>query len=483
MSEEERYSDWWNWSYPAKILAGMLLLAAAIMAADGLVRRFGSPWMKRAFDHVFLLALVSGMLAAFSAFAEDHAPLVNVLWAMALIAIIGSFLWRRSRLVQGGATLCLIFSPLMPVLFVQMLTWPCWSESPGPLPAIAPSQRTGTPVFLFVFDEWSWLRSTRDGQFLPMFANVRALCERSVVFRQAVSPHRDTMQSLPRFIFQTGQTFVVGRGQTAFEDGEGQTPSRELPSLFPSARRHGYRSWLLGWCHPYGHILGDQVDVCRSYFPGDDLGPLESVAGTLLENSRHWTDPVSRQFGPPLLHRIEAQDWYRMGLHYRDDMLQVLAECPAASVVLCHVPAPHAPYVFNPDGSYHGVDAGMNDTDGYLRQLGYTDMLIGRIVATLRKTGKFDDAMLLLTSDHGWRFDPDPAFRQDPDWDRRVPLIVKLPRQTTKHIIDEPLCTNRIKPLLEAVFRGETRMHDLLEVIREAAARDCKESEDAAATA
>ena len=468
MSEEERYCDWWNWSYPVKILLGLVTLGAGASMLDGLIRRYGSPWLKRAFDHLFLVALVSGMLAAFPAFAEDHPQLVNVLWIVALLGIAGSFLWRRSRLVHGAAVLCLIFSPLIPILFVQMLTWPRWSESLGPVPTIRPADRAGTPVFIFVFDEWSWLHSTRDGQFLPMFPNVRALCEQSVVFRRTVSPHRETMQSLPRFIFQTGQTLVVGNGQTMFQDGPSETPSRESPSLFAAAREHGYRSWLLGWFHPYSHLLGDQVDVCRSYFPGNDKGPVDAVAGVLLENSRHWTDPVSRRFGPPLLKRIEAEDWYRMGLQYRRDMLDVLAQCPAGNVVLCHVPSPHAPYVFNPDGSYHGVDAGMSDTDGYLRQLAYMDTLVGQIVATLRASGKFDDALLLLTSDHGWRFDPGPAFRQDSDWDRHVPLIVKLPRQTAEHFIDEPFCTNRIEPLLEAVFRGESRPQQLLDVIHAA---------------
>ena len=446
-------------------------------ALDGLVRRYGAPWLKRAFDHAFLVALVSGMLAAFPALAEDHLQLVNVLWVVALVGIAGSFLWRRSRLVHGAAALCLIFSPLMPILFVQMLTWPQWSQSLGPLPAIPPADRAGTPVFLFVFDEWSWLRSTRDDQFLPMLPNVRTLCEQSVVFRRTVSPHRDTMQSLPRFIFQTAQTFAVGNGRTTFQNGPGETPSCELPSLFSAARRNGYRSWLLGWFHPYSHVLGDQVDVCRSYFPGNENGFVETVAGGLLENSRYWTDPVSQRLGPPLLKRFEAEDWYRMGPllppRHAQGSRRVFGREPGS---LSRADAARAVRV----QSRRELPRRRCGHERYGRLLAAARIpgrLVGQIVTTLRTSGKFDDALLLLTSDHGWRFDPDPAFRHDSDWDRHVPLIVKLPRQTTKHVIDEPFCTNRIGPLLEAVFRGESRTPQLLEVIR-AAARERESKND-----
>ena len=451
MDPEERYCGWWGRADLARIFGGAFLLAVVAMTLDALVRRSGSFWLKRIFNHVFLALLVSGLLAAFPAFTENHPHVVLALWIVALVAIAGSLVWRRSPLVRGAVVFCLIFSPLIPLLFVQMLTWHSWSppSEPG---AVHANREWGPSVFLFVFDEWSWLRSTRDGEFLPMFQNTRALCEQATLYRRAISPDRNTMQSLPRFIFQTDKTFVVGNRETWFRDGDREVPTREFPSLFLSARKHGYASYLLGWYHPYRHVLGSQVDFCRTYFSGDEAGPAERMAVEFLENSRNWSDPATRKLGPAVLDRLEARNWYRMGVRYREDTLRVLARGGAARrVVLCHVPTPHAPYVFNSDGSYHGPDQGLSDTAGYMRQLGYVDTLVGQIVQTLG-AGRFHDALIVLTSDHGWRFDPDPAFRQGPDWDRRIPLIVKYPGQRRSQVVDKPTCSNQLQEILEEAF-------------------------------
>jgi hypothetical protein len=468
MHQGERYCDWWSLAEPAKILVGLVLLTAAALGLDALVRRCRWAGWKRLFNHVFLLALASGLLAAFPAFTDEYPQAVRCLWIVALLAILGSLCWRRSPLVRLATVFCLVLSPLPAILLLPMLTWRSWWEAPEPWPTAQTARAeekppAGTPVFLFVFDEWSWLRSTQEGEFLPRFVHIRALGRQAVVFRQAISPHRDTMQSLPRFIYQTGATFAIEQEDARFYDGDAVVPSRQFPSLFRWAHERGYNSCLLGWYHPYRHVLGDQVDCCRSYFSGAEAGWPEQIADALLENSRNWSDPLSRKFGPPLLDRLDTKNWYRMGLRYRADMLYALAQPAGKRLVMCHVPAPHAPYIFNPDGSFHGPDRGMSDTEGYLRQLGYVDTLIGQIVSTLRQSGSFDRALLIFTSDHGWRFDPDPAFQQVPDWNRRIPLIVKLPGQHEPRRIDQRVCTNRLKPLLEAVFDGETDRQRLLE--------------------
>lgn len=469
-SENERYTAWWGQDNLLRILAGSLLVAGVAVAVDALLGRYGPVWLKRLFNHSFLLALASGLLAAFPAFADKHPAWVDGLWLAAILVIIASLLWPRSALVRYAAIFCLVFSPLIPVLFVQMLTWPTWSEPPAPLPADAEEATSGTPVIVVVFDEWSWLRSTRDGQLPPCFKNVRELAGHSVVFQNALSPYRETMQSLPRIIFQTDREFVVRDG-TASLDGNGKSVSTaEAGSLFTTAREHGYTTGLLGWFHPYRRVLGGTVDYCRTYFAGDEMGTAGRTADELLENGRNWTDSLSRRFLPPLLDRMDAQNAYRMGVRYREDMLKAISGCRGRSFMFFHVPSPHAPNVFDADGSYHGPDNDWSDSAGYMRQLQYVDTLVGQIVAALRENGTFDDAMLVLTSDHGWRFDPDDDFKQVPDWDRRVPLVIKLPGQRQGSVIGESFCTNRLMPLFEAVFSGKASRQGLLRLVREMAA-------------
>ena len=118
---------------------------------------------------------------------------------------------------------------------------------------------------------------------------------------------------------------------------------------------------------------------------------------------------------------------------------------------------PHAPFVFNPDGSDHEADAATDDLEGYRRHLGYVNTLVGQIIETLRRTGKYDDSLVILTSDHSWRFDHDDAFRQGADWEQRVPLVVKLPGQKSPEVVEKPFCTNQLMPLVEAVLQRNSK--------------------------
>ncbi len=185
------------------------------------------------------------------------------------------------------------------------------------------------------------------------------------------------------------------------------------------------------------------------------------LADELLENTRSWTDPLSRSYLAPLADRLDVKNWRAMVHRYRDDMFRVLAECPRRSLVVCHVPVPHAPFVFNPDGSDHPADETIDadNSEGYRRHLGYADTLVGQVVDMLRRTGKYDNSLVIITSDHSWRDEPDAAFKQGPDWVRRVPLVIKLPGQKVPQVVDEVVHTNRLMPpyrapLLESVWKA-----------------------------
>lgn len=70
----------------------------------------------------------------------------------------------------------------------------------------------------------------------------------------------------------------------------------------------------------------------------------------------------------------------------------------------------------------------------YLLQLGYVDLLLGKLIDQLQSEGLFDDCLLIVTADHGTGFLPgqsrrDPVNQNLPDL-LSVPLFIKLPGQT-----------------------------------------------------
>jgi len=128
---------------------------------------------------------------------------------------------------------------------------------------------------------------------------------------------------------------------------------------------------------------------------------------------------------------------------------------PPNSLAFIHLKLPHWPFVFKEDGTYFGHSGtnalGPVDLEGYRRNLQFLDLVVSRITSRLRTAGKFDQTLLILTSDHGLTL---PPQHQDPDM-TRVPLIVKLPGQERGYIVDTPVTNNQLGPLIEQVLRGE----------------------------
>ncbi|MEO2030673.1 MAG: hypothetical protein ABGZ35_01165, partial [Planctomycetaceae bacterium] len=58
-----------------------------------------------------------------------------------------------------------------------------------------------------------------------------------------------------------------------------------------------------------------------------------------------------------------------------------------------------------------------------------------------------------LTSDHGWRADPDHRYRPDDRADRRVPLIMKFPNQREGIVDGSEVNAARLGVILEQLFK------------------------------
>src|SRR6185503_6760223 len=92
---------------------------------------------------------------------------------------------------------------LVILLLGPALSWRSWDMPRDPIPASSGEGETGTPIYFFVFDEWSYDRMMRDGDVSPDLPNLRALKSQSLFFTGARAPASSTHQSLPRILFQS----------------------------------------------------------------------------------------------------------------------------------------------------------------------------------------------------------------------------------------------------------------------------------------
>ncbi len=99
-----------------------------------------------------------------------------------------------------------------------------------------------------------------------------------------------------------------------------------------------------------------------------------------------------------------------------------------------YVPDPHRPYVKHDEFNY-----GDSIIDIYDGELAYTDSQLGKLFDWMEKTGRFNNTMVVIMSDHGESLGERGVYRhatQLYNEQTRVPMIVYVPDQTPRRIND-----------------------------------------------
>jgi hypothetical protein len=353
---------------------------------------------------------------------------------------------RAARIAARAGTLV---APVLLATIVQLLWWPEWGSDLDPLdppPPAAEASAEAVPVYVFVFDEWSFAQSTSVGRPKPFLFHLSRLAERSFSFERAWSPSAHTKVVLAKLLFPAhGRSHLeIHEDDAYWRRGGERVRTREAESVFVPFARRGYRTALVGFYLPYRRLVGGQVDVVRSepHAPHGS-GGLERMRLQALASLRFLPERWRRE--------SYSRAWWELGRRVRDDALRVVSTWPAATFLFSHWPLPHPPFVRESDGSYRGPYASDRREGGpedYRRQLLYLDRVVGEIVGSLEAAGRFDASLLVLTGDHGWH-----------DHDRdllHVPLLVKWPQQRSAEVVTGSFSTLDLAGLLELVARGET---------------------------
>ncbi|HEX6567743.1 MAG TPA: sulfatase-like hydrolase/transferase [Acidimicrobiales bacterium] len=157
---------------------------------------------------------------------------------------------------------------------------------------------------------------------------------------------------------------------------------------------------------------------------------------------------------------------------------------------VAHTLLPHDPWSYLPDGTGYAstpeprglfaytwgeTGAGVG-RQRHMLQMQTADGLLGRVMDELRAAGTFDDALVVVTADHGYAFEPDSSMRgvtednlADILW---TPLIVKSPRQRAGTVDDRNVLTVDIVPTIADELGVDPPWDDLDGVPAASADRD-----------
>jgi hypothetical protein len=492
--ERNRYFLFWSGVDTLALAVAVALLSLAAIAAGALVNRAGSPLLRELRDQamvaLFGLGVVVNLLPLLHVpilfnFLRHHRSIGTLtlrgLLAASLVTWALLLFYRRAFLPHLTRTACVILSPLIPIVLVPAFAWNSWYVSPDPIPATAPA-RSGTPVFVFVFDEWSFVRSVEGGDFLADLPHLRELRGKSFFFTNARSPSRTTYLSMPELLFQTHDFPSLPHvflSRSDFPDRvkadapeDSITPAAAAgaapPSLFTLARHQDYATYMLGYYLPYRRILGDDVGLVRSFsdYPrGSNFA--DKLVEATIQNPHYWRLPLLSRLWKVAYSRIFSRHWVHLNARLFEDFESVAGASPERSFVFVHFPSPHAPFVLDPEGRYRGpfpifsnmsedidTDIMGGDPEDYHVSLRHLDTVVGRIIDRLRSVGRFDNALIIMTSDHSWRNDPNFPRSLPAELVRHVPLIIKTPGQTRPETIDAPLDGSHLGPLIDLALHG-----------------------------
>jgi hypothetical protein len=411
-------------------------------------------WRAAGTFYAFALALLSAAVAMLGLRqGEDLTPP----WDIVISAVVGAVVAvaaARSRIVRQLLTALAPAALVVPTLFlldpsVKQIFLP-W-ESPA---AVQTIERT-PPIVFVVFDELP-LNSlvTADGNIdAERYPNFGALAREAYWFRETSTVASSTAQAVP--------AMLSGRYPRERRDAPNL---RYYPvNLFTILARH----YDIFASLRYPKLCPPRACQYNSAMPTDTVGSLLSDLGlvwlhiVLPERLTEELPPVTDDWA-----EFRRPGETRTGkIRIRRDLVfaQFLSSIDGQSARLhfIHFLLPHMPFEFVPSGRrYRGPDYGKNIYMGtarvfgraspsfadtlhqrHLAQVGFVDRLLGDLISRLRQVGIYDEALVIVTADHGASY-REGRFRRQPQEHRnlsdilRVPLLIKLPGQRRGEVVD-----------------------------------------------
>lgn len=381
-----------------------------------------------------------------------------------------------------------VFAILFLLNVATALTWP---RFPYPSDPVVPeSWRAEVPsenrkLIFIVMDEWSYHRTFVRDDLPERFPNLARWLSTSTFYTNAYSPGSSTPFAIPRILFGPG-TKVSGFGEKEMVNMLVSARPPDEPSIFSIPRHDQALRIAIGGFLFYPVLLAnDQMDL-----------------GLRLD-----TPSSRRTFGPtflslvlkPVLSLATKCGIHTVGFDHQSfpqmevpavskEVLDSLPKGKNAQIWL-HYFIPHDPprdksgnLISHPQELPADlyVDAHAQDLADYDEALELMDHFLGELETVWKERGEWDDACIVLFSDHEWRRDPDHSLYQrfwagsadnairnadgKPDsisW-QHIPLIIKYPGQTISEVVSDRVYAKDLHYLVSAYWNSNEAPSDRL---------------------
>lgn len=411
---------------PAVVLAGIDVACQKWDATGRLVSRYRLAVIAVAL--VLILRQLQLYHASFRVLFNDGAGAVGsealIFCVVAAIVVYAVVRWHQIALK--------FFQYFVPVavvlLVVSVLEMTPAFDLPGRYGGVSTEGNPeNPPVFVFVLDEMSYTQLDNGTGVDDDFPNFAALADDSAWFTNATTNHIHTQFIIPRF----------------FEDLAPLAEDYRL-SLYGQYLRVEATAWdecgRLYTCRGAGHAaMSERLALAGTLIR---RGLWELAPGAVESNLASLTGWLQGPFDAPAPHIDDLGTHTLSRWQFEELHADIDAQNSRGNVSFFHSMLPHSPFIFQADGSivseYNHFQDAENEEPGsgyalYHEQTRYLDSLIGRFVAKLKTEGLYDDAVIIITGDHGIRTHEveGNVLEDEPlpvtDIVTRIPLLIKAP--------------------------------------------------------
>jgi Sulfatase len=437
--------------------------------------------------HLLFVAVLTGLLAIQVLKRVASAPTSALLAATAVAGVACALAYARSRPLRSTLT-ALSPAPLLFLAFFLFLSPVSKLVLPAEEPALAATARANAPVVMLILDEFSLNDLLLpDGRIDTVrYPNFGRLAARSTWYRNATTVYDSTTQAVPALLSgrlprkgelptlrdHPGNLFTLlgRRGRTnVSEEATGLCPDE----LCPAARSAGLFTRL--------RALGEDLGLVYLH----EISP-PSVERELPSISQGWGDfgadeadgaeaeaeapEASAAAGRPTIHsRLNGGRGKRL-----EAWIAAIRARTVPTLNVKHALLPHEPLVYLPSGAAYRTrpnepipgqtskpswDDQLLVDQAYQRhllQVGYADHQLGALIDRLERTGLWDEALVVVTADHGVAYrrgeDRRIATRANLAEVAPVPLFVKAPGQRRGATSDAWMRTIDVLPTIAALL-------------------------------
>ena len=347
--------------------------------------------------------------------------------------------WNAFREIQTWVTYLVLPATLLLVV-------PLWSlavstaetrsvDQVGTGPSRAVMNESVGAIFIVILDGMNFDVITKDDLIVSeTFPNLRSLAADGLWFTDATTNSLSTGQSIPSLLTSVVSSEAV-RAETGLpiEDFK----SRNLIRLIDSGAGITIYQNFFNDCFVEAFR---KCSLSSSKYPWDNISgtnPWDRLPGiSLLIFQRRLGS-----YGKRIVDELDQRGLLPVqpGLFERPQTIPSLVSDLNSQdrseiengVYYVHSPLPHPPYVYDATGqlvnrvNHKWGEGGDFDAiyDNYRTQAAFADRRVGELITILKEKGVYDNAAIVITSDHGIR----PDLGEMDDLQAQVPLIFKVP--------------------------------------------------------